>query len=442
MTPSHSNVYDAYGFSVPATGTFRAARKGFLDRLSLRHPGASCCVVLQVSFDLATAMLVTSLLTLGVGASLLFAASRYPAPLRRALRIWIGGLTLQAFALLAVALLGPVPSVAVLVVSDVFYALAYVEMGRALRLFTGRPDRRLWPLLLVAAVALSSLLFSLVWSLPHWRVAIECVLIATLQLAVAQLILLRRHTLRPADWLTGALFLACGALALARSVAAFGGPLFGLAELNITARNIFLVFSSVLPTLGTIGFVLMCGDRLNDDLRRLAMVDPLTGVYNRRTLVGLAETAIATATHERTPLALLAIDIDHFKRVNDHLGHDAGDEALCGLVARLRESLRADQMLSRIGGEEFAILLPGCDETAAFIVGERLRKHVAQSPLSVHGRLLRLRISIGVAALSADAPDLRALLRNADHALYAAKRTGRNRVVARSALPRALDTFD
>ena len=357
------------------------------------------------------------------------------------MRIWIGGLTLQAFALLAVALLGPVPSVAVLVASDAIYALAYVEMGRALRIFTGRPERRLWPLLLVAAVALGSFLFSAAWPLPNWRVALECVPIAILQLAVAQLILRGRGTLRPADWLTGALFLACGALALCRSVAAFGGPLFGLVELNVTVRYIFLVFSSVLPTLGTIGFVLMCGDRLNDDLRRLAMVDPLTGVYNRRTLVGLAETAISEAILEGTPLALLAIDIDHFKRVNDHLGHDAGDEALCGLVARLRESLRAEQMLSRIGGEEFAILLPGCDETAAFIVAERLRKHVAQTPLSVHGRLLRVRISIGIAALGVDARDLRTLLHNADHALYAAKRSGRNRVVARSALPRSLDTF-
>lgn len=395
----------------------------------------------RMSFDIATAMLVTSLLTLGVGASLLFAASRYPAKLRRAMRIWIVGLTLQAIALLAVALLGPVPSVSVLVASDAIYALAYAEIGRALRLFTGRPERRLWPLLLVAAVALGSFLFSVAWPLPHWRVALECVLIAILQLAVAQLILRGRGTLRPADWLTGALFLACGALALLRSVAAFAGPLFGVAELNITVRDIFLVFSSVLPTLGTIGFVLMCGDRLNDDLRRLAMVDPLTGVYNRRTLVGLAETAIATAIREGTPLALLAIDIDHFKRVNDQLGHDAGDEALCGLVARLRESLRAGQMLSRIGGEEFAILLSGCNETAAFIIAERLRKHVAQSTLSIHGQLLRLRISIGVAALDADARDLRTLLRNADHALYAAKRTGRNRVIARSALPRALNTF-
>jgi diguanylate cyclase (GGDEF)-like protein len=386
-----------------------------------------------MSFDIATAIMVSSLLTLGVGACLSFAAWRYPANLRGAMRVWIGGLFLQTAALLAVALLGPIPSVGVLVGSNMAYALAYAEMGRALTLFTGRPVRW-WPLLLVAALGLDSFLFSAVWPHPHLRVALDALPVAALQFLVAHAILRGRSVLRPADWVTGVLFIGCGVLALTRSGVEFVGPLLGMEGLPTVVRYVFLVFSAVLPALGTIGFVLMCADQLNADLARLAMVDPLTGVFNRRTLAGLAETAIDAARRQRRPLSLLALDVDHFKRINDEYGHDTGDEALLGLVALLREVLRADEVLSRIGGEEFAILLRNVDDQAALAVAERVRRHVAASPLAIDGRMLGLHVSIGVATLREGIGDLGDLLRDADRALYAAKRAGRNRVVASTAL--------
>jgi diguanylate cyclase (GGDEF)-like protein len=176
--------------------------------------------------------------------------------------------------------------------------------------------------------------------------------------------------------------------------------------------------------------MLMCGDRLNDDLARLAMVDPLTGVYNRRTLAGMAERAITDAFRSARSLALLAVDVDHFKRINDQFGHDTGDEALRGLVAMMQAALPPEHVLSRIGGEEFAVLLPGSSEAEACLTAERLRRHVERSPLFIEGRPLTLRVSIGVAALGDDCGDLAALLRGADRALYAAKRAGRNRVAA------------
>ena len=386
-----------------------------------------------MSFDIATAMMVSSLLTLGVGASLTLAAWRYPSNLRGAMRVWIGGLFLQAAALLAVALLGPVPSAAVLIGSNVAYALAYAEMGRALRLFTGRPERW-WPLLLVAALGTNSWLFSVTWPHPHLRAALDALPVAALQFLVAHAVLRGRSVLRPADWVTGVLFIGCGVLALTRSGVEMAGPLLGMDGLPVLMRYVFLVFTAALPALGTIGFVLMCADQLNADLARLAMVDPLTGVYNRRTLAGLAETAIDAARRQRRPLSLLALDVDHFKRINDEYGHDTGDEALLGLVALLREVLRSDEVLSRIGGEEFAILLRNVDDRAALAVAERVRRHIAASPLAIDGRMLTLHVSIGVATLREGIGDLGDLLRDADRALYAAKRAGRNRVVASTAL--------
>jgi diguanylate cyclase (GGDEF)-like protein len=387
-------------------------------------------------FDIATAMTVTSLLTFGVGASLTFATWRYPSNLRAAMRIWVGGVFLQALALLAIAAFGFAPASVLIVVFNTVYALAYAEMGRALNRFAGRRNG-LMPLALVVTVALISFLLAAMWNEPRWRIALNCVPLAALQCAVALPILRTRASLRAAGYLTGILFLACAALTLGRSVVEILGPTLVPADTNMAIRNVVLVSSAILPILGTIGFMLMCGDRLNDDLARLAMRDPLTGVYNRRTLASLAERAIDAATRDNIPLALLAVDVDHFKRVNDQLGHDVGDDALCALVALMEESLKPDQTLSRIGGEEFAVLLPNNSEADACLVAERLRRHVERTPVLIDGRPLQLRVSIGVAALTPVMDDLGALLRDADRALYSAKRAGRNRVVAASKMVRA-----
>ncbi len=387
-------------------------------------------------FDVATALTVTSLLTFSVGASLGFAASQYPAELRGAMRVWIGGLFLQTLPLAAVAVLGSSPHPGVAVILNTAYALAYAEMGRALQLFTGQRHRHTQSMLLVGAVALISVLFSFAWPQPGLRVALTEIPIAALQFMVARSVFRQAGALRPADYLTGALFLACAVVAVSRAIVEFLGPTLITPDWRVAMTSIVFVFSSILPTIGTIGFMLMCSDRLSDDLTRLAMVDPLTGAYNRRTLVERARSAIDEAVRLRLPLALLAIDVDHFKQINDEYGHDTGDEALLGLVRLMRESLGADHMLSRIGGEEFAVLLHGLDEKDACAVAERLRRHVAESPFSINGRIVTLHISVGVSALADGIRDLGALLRDADRALYAAKRGGRDRVITGSSLVR------
>jgi diguanylate cyclase (GGDEF)-like protein len=258
--------------------------------------------------------------------------------------------------------------------------------------------------------------------------------LAWLSLDVARSILHRDGRLRASEWLTGGLFVASAIPMLLRGAIEILGHTPELELWRAFGRNLFFIMGSALPMIGTIGFLLMCNDRINEELTRLAMLDPLTGVFNRRTFEERAATVIDEAARGVRPLSLLAVDIDHFKHVNDEFGHAGGDEALRLVVALMQETLAEGQILSRIGGEEFAVLLPGADEAEAAATAERLRRHLERSAIDVEGRRLSLKISAGVATVGPAHRTLATLLRAADRALYAAKHSGRNRVATSSAL--------
>lgn len=170
--------------------------------------------------------------------------------------------------------------------------------------------------------------------------------------------------------------------------------------------------------------------RLLETTRRMAEVDGLTGACNRRHFTVLLGKESGRAASTGVPLALVMVDIDHFKRVNDTYGHPAGDAALCHVVGMLLRRVRRSDVVARYGGEEFAVLLPGSDAAAAARLAESLRADIASTPVALSGPAISLSLtaSFGVAAIPAGAADGRALLEAADRALYRAKEGGRNRV--------------
>ncbi|WP_343731835.1 CHASE domain-containing protein [Duganella sp.] len=170
--------------------------------------------------------------------------------------------------------------------------------------------------------------------------------------------------------------------------------------------------------------------RMDDELRVLATTDFLTGLPNRREFMGrLQEEEGRLQRDIGACAAVLLLDIDHFKRINDEHGHAAGDAVLRQLADLMREGQRKIDMLGRIGGEEFAILLPGTDLDAAAVFAERLRQRVEQTPMLLDdGHTLDITVSIGIAAMGGAAPGGNPALIRADQALYCAKRGGRNRV--------------
>jgi diguanylate cyclase (GGDEF)-like protein len=170
--------------------------------------------------------------------------------------------------------------------------------------------------------------------------------------------------------------------------------------------------------------------RMDDELRVLATTDFLTGLPNRREFMGrLQEEEGRLQRDIGGGAAVLLLDIDHFKRINDEHGHAAGDAVLRQLADLMRDSQRKIDMLGRIGGEEFAILLPGTDLDAAAVFAERLRQRVEQTPMQLDGGVvLKITVSIGIAAMGGRTPGGDPALIRADQALYCAKRGGRNRV--------------
>jgi two-component system cell cycle response regulator len=164
----------------------------------------------------------------------------------------------------------------------------------------------------------------------------------------------------------------------------------------------------------------------------LSLVDPLTGAFNRRYLDAHLPKMMTRSRASLKPLSALMVDIDHFKQVNDKYGHGTGDAVLKAVVTSIINSLRPSDLVVRMGGEEFAAIMPETDLPTALTIGDRLRERIGKMsiPMKDTAQTLSVTISIGGACLTGtEQDDVEMLLKRADTALYKAKQTGRNRVV-------------
>ena len=173
--------------------------------------------------------------------------------------------------------------------------------------------------------------------------------------------------------------------------------------------------------------------RLHEEVRRQATTDELTGLVNRRRFIEALETELERARLFETPLSVLLADLDDFKRINDDYGHHGGDRALRSFGELLRSEVRDFDIAARLGGEEFAVLLPQTRAEAAAVVASRMRRTLASAPIAVSDTAeVRLTASFGIAE-STPGQSADELLRRADDALYAAKRAGKDRFVVDAA---------
>jgi len=382
------------------------------------------------AFDLRTAIVLGALTTELIAGLLLLSWRSLPRAVHPSLRWWLAGLLLHPLGLLLVALRGLAPNWLSVWTANTALALSLACMAIALRNFYQLPERRGRLYLICGLVALLSVWFELVQPAVSIRVVAISVLLAVLLGSSAHAVFRRGGPAGLIPRLTGALFAFAAAVMLVRSMVHAYWPVDDAGLLAASPFNLLCVGTLVLmPILVTVGFLLMCSERSQELLESAAQVDYLTGIYNRRAIEELSVRAIAAARRHGTPLAVMSIDIDHFKRINDDLGHHAGDRALVEAVDRIRKGIRTEDLFGRHGGEEFVVVFPATDGASALALAERVRLAFDGRAIVLAEGSVEVTVSIGVAELGPRDVDFSNLLRRADRAMYAAKNSGRNRIL-------------
>jgi diguanylate cyclase (GGDEF)-like protein len=338
---------------------------------------------------------------------------------------------------LLISLRGLIPDWASVVVGNILVLVSPLMIFEGIRQFRGKPPRDWLNIGLLGLVTVGMAYFTWVEPSVNRRVTIVTVysLVVILR-CTFELFSAPAPRLRPSYWLTGSTFALYGLILVLRLLTVRSLPSLDDPFQVDAWQSVLFLSNIVLSVAWTFGFFMMTNSRLTlelrqteTDLREMAMTDYLTGAYNRRSFDDLGRRECARARRNDTPLALLIMDIDHFKIFNDTYGHLTGDELLCSLVMACRRQLRQVDLLARWGGEEFAVLLPATDRAGCLNVAEKLRQTVSELTVPGGDQQAQVTISVGGALCTPEDNGLEELLRRADLALYQAKRRGRNCVV-------------
>lgn len=247
-------------------------------------------------------------------------------------------------------------------------------------------------------------------------------------LLAARMILTHRSKTRAAEWGAAVTLTLFG---LSQIGAGWFGWLQGV-DGSETYLALYLQVNFLTLPAGYIGtgmfVVFMMASDLAEEMKTMAVQDQLTGLLNRRGFNDAGDLAFATARRTDRPFSVIMTDIDRFKSINDDFGHAAGDQALCHFAELLRKNRRAEDILARIGGEEFAIVLPGTRVEESIHIAEELCNRLENSGLRIAETKLKITASFGVATISNNDESLADIFVRADTALYRSKRAGRNRV--------------
>lgn len=361
-----------------------------------------------------------------IGFAILMAGYARSATANPALRAWAFAKLVQGCAHLLGWLRPDLPWIGVAYAANTALIAGTAIEAAAYCTFFGFARWRLvlYPFTLLALVVMHGARFN--HASPNTLVILMSMIIAFYTAAMATILLrpgVGHSLLQRIIGVNGLLFFA------AMSARAWSGIVHGsLAVFTPGAvQSLAYLAGYLLMIVNGFGFLLLCKEKDDQQMARLATIDSLTGLVNRRAFFERTESARLLATRLRSPIALMMIDIDHFKRLNDRFGHATGDEALCLFAATAQATLRDHDIMGRLGGEEFALVLPGTELEGAVLAAERLRREVAAAQMAVSGGMYSMTISIGVVVIDPN-EHINSALARADHALYAAKSAGRDRV--------------
>ena len=380
-----------------------------------------------MNLDVNTLFLVTIYVEAILGLLLLFAWAQNMAV--RAVAWWGFAHLIRAASIVLFGMYGTAPDLVTIDLANALLFTAFAVTWTGARVFDGRPVE---PVYLVTG----AVLWLLVCRLPVLTDAVE------LRALIASGIITGYTWLTAWEFWRGrkeqlvsrwpAIFMlfAHGALFLLRT------PLVAMLPFTMTADKMFgsvwltvLSFEALLFTI-SIAFILLAMAKERTELRHrtAAMVDPLTGIANRRAFLHDAAEMARRHVSDPRPTAVMLVDLDHFKSINDRFGHAIGDRVLEVFTASASESIRPNDLIGRIGGEEFAAVLHDIKSVEAVAVAERIREAFAHVAQAVDGRPVGATVSIGIVHCDGAVLDIAELLSQADQALYFAKENGRNRV--------------
>jgi diguanylate cyclase (GGDEF)-like protein len=340
--------------------------------------------------------------------------------------IWNAGLCFLAVGWVLVACRGLLPDWVTIALADGFMITGLCMELAAIIEFGGRPVHR--ALLFVPGLLMFPLLVPLTPSYANTALLMSPAL-AVLFFAIAAAALRLGPKGGPGRWIIAVVCFFSMIMVSLRALVIWLNPeIYSSVFVSSRIQELTFIALTASTIVVPLGFLLMNRERDEAELHKLATVDSLTGLFNRRAFIDLAGREIARVRRLKSPYAVLMIDLDLFKHVNDDFGHQAGDRVLADFARATMHSVRTEDLVGRYGGEEFCVLLPGATMQPAIVIAERLRSAVSQRPL---GHLPRVTtVSIGVAACgAASGVSLDAAIHHADEALYRAKREGRDRVV-------------
>lgn len=341
------------------------------------------------------------------------------------------------FAAIGISLLGGrgrIPDFLSIDIANAASLLAYGFAWHGCRMFCGRPGN--WAVVIGgAAFWVAACRWPAFYELAPLRVIVASMLLVSYSGACAAE-LWRGSKGLPTRRVTALIFAAHGVVLVGR----IPGAVYGMPRAK-TLNDLFaeplypvMIFETLVFTI-SVAFLMLSAskEQLEEHHRRAALLDPLTGVANRRGFFADAARVVRRDRRARRPTALVLLDLDHFKTVNDTWGHQAGDRVLRSFCETITSVLREEDVLGRIGGEEFAIVLPDTNREAAAAVAERIRAAVAEIAVPSSDKAITVTASMGVAA--DNVASIEDLFAAADAALYRAKESGRDRIEFAPPLP-------
>jgi diguanylate cyclase (GGDEF) domain len=384
-----------------------------------------------VGMDIGTIFMTVSFMMLINGSVLIEFYRDMPRTLRPAMQYWQAGTALIAGGCAIFAFGAPLPRAFILVAAYGLITFGLTAYLAAVQAFDGiRP--KIWQFIPSAALVPSILWFTLIADIFGARLVFLTAVWGWL--AFACLSSLLHGSPQPVP-ISRKILIWLFATVFCYLVIQLGFYSRTDANLSFASEAVEYWFNllgptvlSLLPIVGTTTFLLMCSDKLRQRLEEMASTDYLTGLFNRRILADYGARCIEVVAKSGRGFALALLDIDNFKSINDTYGHEVGDQVLAELARCLREHAGMDAILARVGGEEFALLLPDGDQKSAIAMTERLRQAVEKFEFQSSQGAIPVTFSAGIATWRHGDSEFDDVFRRADQALYTAKSSGRNRV--------------